>query len=251
MLFRSLAVSSFGCCTATASRWTPPESPEQIGLYTIEHIDLKAQVIITQDGSSVTPAGIVDAALPGFLGPEGSSEWAAFNEEWFGSMVHSFETRATGPPELEEFLNTGKSYGQTLKMNLFSAPRLWNFGSHVHKNIEYMKVLEGTLHEYRSDGLVTEMDMDRLVPLPAEGAFHNEISTAGHVEVNEFGSLHTSYTLDDGVLLLTLFNGGDWFFGVNGCQNPDFVCTPNGCGKQDEIVPTYKELCPQDWTMLV
>jgi hypothetical protein len=247
MLFRTLAVSSF-CCAATASQWTPPDTPTILGDdYAVERVDLNEQVIITQDGSSVTPAAIVNSALPGFLGPEGGSKWMVFNEEWFGSMVQSFESRVTGPPELEEFLNTGKSYGLSLKMNIFAGPRFWNFGSHVHKNIEYMKVLAGTLHEYRSDGLVTQIQpQDELVPLPTEGAFHNETAHAGHLEINEFGSLHTSYTVDDGMLLLTLYNG-DWFFGVDGCQSPDFVCTPNGCGKSPDV-GTYEEVCHQDWT---
>jgi len=253
MLFRTLAVSSIGCCAAAAGQWTPPDVPTLLGNnFIIASIDLNKQVIITEDGSSVTPALVVDAALPGFLGQEGGPEWAAFNEEWFGNMVQSFEHRATGPAELQEFLNTGKSYGQTLMMNLFAGPSFWNFGTHVHKNIEYMRVLAGTLHEYRSEGLVTEIQkQDKMVPLPADGAFHNETSATGHYEVNEFGSLHTSYTVDDGMLLLTVYNGGDWFFGVDGCQNPDFVCTPNGAGKSEPGIPPVpcQESCQQDWTM--
>merc|ERR1712046_378782 len=116
----------------------------------------------------------------------------------------------------------------------------WNYGTHVHKNLEYMTVLEGTLYEHRSLGLVESFEeQEQLTPLPADGAFHDETTSVGSREINEFGSLHTSCTLGDGFLFLTVFTG-DWFFGVDGCQNPEFVCTPDGCGKSPNNV-TYDE----------
>lgn len=248
-MFVHVLVASSCCCAAERFQFTPPDTPQVIGNnYIIKHVDLDEQVVYAEDGSRVTPAEIVDAALPGFLGSIGGSQWVDFNQEWFGSMIKSFDSRATGPAEIQEFLATGKSYNQSLMMNIFAGPRNWNFGTHAHKNIEYMKVLAGTLREWRSEGLVTDFQpQDTLVPLPANGSFHVEMAPAGHFEINEFGSLHTSYTLDDGMLLLTVYNGGDWFYGVDGCQNPEFVCTPNGCGKSPNAV-SLEELCNLDWT---
>lgn len=166
-----------------------------------------------------------------------------FNEKWFSDLVDSFQKRGDqGIADIHEFLTTGMSHGMPLRMNIFSGARNWNYGTHVHRNLEYMTVLGGTLYEHRSTGLVKEFPVNHTVKLPNHGQYHDEVTQCGEREINEFGSLHTSYTKDDGVLFLTMYNG-DWFFGIDGCANPDFLCTPNGCGK-DPNLKTRNEICP-------
>lgn len=227
---------------AVASTYVPPMKPEIVGhTYWIKKVDVHNKLIEVENAPHTTPAAVVEASFPGYIQDTFHMTHEQFNDNWFSNMVEKFNrTRGKrAAQEMSDYLATGLSNGFKLKMNLFQGPKNWDFGTHVHKNIEYMFVLAGTLHEFRSTGHIYQFD--RMAELPNNGSYEVEVAHTGNFEINEVGSVHTSYTLDDGMMLLTMFSG-DFFYNINGCAHPGILETPLGVGKSPNV-QTIEQYC--------
>lgn len=115
---------------------------------------------------------------------------------------------------LEEVMKTGKSNGRGLRWDLMDIPPNRSFRLHAHPNIEVVYVVHGVIHEFRMKG--EPLDACLMPPEEAAGPplsergkdhfLHRHVA-AGQALVNEVGSVHISFTREEGALLLCLWSG--------------------------------------------
>lgn len=122
--------------------------------------------------------------------------------------------------ELREFRETGKSNGRSMKWHLMKIEPNTSFKLHAHPNIELIYVIRGTMNEIRLSNPAPKREFSPEEsfgpPLsdPAMKLAFIHRSTGGDSEpsdrflVNEKGSIHLTYTTDDGAELLVLWSGG-------------------------------------------
>lgn len=145
--------------------------------------------------------------------------------------------------DLDEFTSTGRSNGRAMKWHLMRIAPNTSFKLHAHPNIELIYVIRGTMHEIRLhdsqiprrvfavdekegpplDGDIAEplrfrhrstSSVPNSVPSSGDGSKDSESTKDDHLYsqsrflINERGSIHLTYTLDDGAELLVLWSGG-------------------------------------------
>jgi len=178
--------------------------------------------VITFKGEEV-PCGRLPEDFPGAYPAEflkdslqiDAGDPAEFAKSWRTAVSHLFKAKATGEAELEEFMAGGLSNGRSLKWVIMDILPNRNFPLHAHPNIESIYVARGTLHEMRLSGLppTREFPTDNLgnpegPDLSTEPwTFEHNILPEGSFLVNEIGSVHQSYTENEGVVLLVLWGG--------------------------------------------
>ncbi|EWM25883.1 hypothetical protein Naga_100054g26 [Nannochloropsis gaditana] len=135
----------------------------------------------------------------------------------------------------ETFLeNGGKCGGRCTYWAILQVPSDRSFDLHVHPCFEVLHVLRGRLYERRMLGPplslaeeegkpVREMapvDLSGLCPPPdfRDGVFQEDT-----INVNEMGSVHQSWTGEEGCIILLLWAGGHCFI--------DGACLPQGYEK--------------------
>jgi hypothetical protein len=160
-------------------------------------------------------------------------------------MTNYFESKGL-EKQLQEVFLTRKSNNRILKWEIMIIKPNSTFKFHAHPNIEFIYVVKGTIHELRLQSLV-EKDYNASPEGPDLRSFTDpkafksnyvtaeqsssgsaavgagdgaavgtgtEAGAMGAIEganryiVNEIGSCHLSYTLDDGAVLLVLWGGG-------------------------------------------
>jgi hypothetical protein len=149
--------------------------------------------------------------------------------------------------DLDEFTSTGRSNGRVMKWHVMHIAPNTSFKLHAHPNIELIYVIRGTVHEirlqesqipkrffaldekegpplddesmgplqfrHRSTSSTSRSSHSSDVASPGggdEGVKYNDDHLYSHSRflINERGSIHLTYTLDDGAELLVLWSGG-------------------------------------------
>lgn len=144
----------------------------------------------------------------------------AFNEKWRAMFIELF---ADFPEELLEVQKTGCSNGWPLRIQLMRLPPNTWFRVHAHPNIEYEHTLAGTLHEIRLSNALVPKDFG-VEPGTASGPWGPDLQQLaveageplewdmecvpkGYFLSNAIGSVHQSFTKDEGATLLLLWSG--------------------------------------------
>lgn len=144
--------------------------------------------------------------------------------------------------DLNEFYRTKRSNDRMLRWNIMDISPNTSFKLHAHQNIEVIYVIKGTMHELRLDNnhppIKKVFSLDETAGPDLSGRSNQLIfqhrytsavnsilssspsssssqSSTDLIElykrsflINERGSIHLSYTSDDGALLLVLWSGG-------------------------------------------
>lgn len=142
--------------------------------------------------------------------------------------------------DLNEFYRTRRSNDRMLRWNIMDISPNTSFKLHAHQNIEVIYVIKGTMHELRlannhppikkvfsfdestgpnlsgrSNQLIFEHRYTSAVNSNSLSPSSCSQSSTDLIElyqrsflINERGSIHLSYTSDDGALLLVLWSGG-------------------------------------------
>lgn len=128
--------------------------------------------------------------------------------------------------ELREFMTTGESNSRKMRWNLMKIASNTSFRLHAHQNIEVIYVLKGSMCELRMVGTppqrifsLDEKDGPNLSnpdfnlqfitrKTSAVSASVELQNTMNSFLINEKGSIHLSYTVEDGAELLVLWSGG-------------------------------------------
>ena len=132
---------------------------------------------------------------------------AEFNARWRAALRERFEAQGV-VDELEAWLATGLSNGRPLKLEVMALkPNAW-FKVHGHPNIEFEQTLVGALHEVRLCGdPPTLSDGDEGPDLRRALDWEAGAVPAGDFVVNAVGSVHQSFTKNDGALIVVLWSG--------------------------------------------
>ena len=175
--------------------------------------------------SSSIPAELVNLVSPSdTVNPQFFA--AAIGE----SLAGYFGTSDVLKEELEEFYSEGKSNDRVMRWHLMKIAPNTSFRLHAHQNIELIYVIKGTMHEIRLASEapkrifpVEEKDGPNLsdpklslkftrrhttAPINNESAVSSADFYKSGFLINEKGSIHMSYTMDDGAELLVLWSGG-------------------------------------------
>lgn len=143
--------------------------------------------------------------------PEHQSE---FNDEWFRSLRRCFERHSDAKVnhELTEYLETGRSNGRRLKLQIMILPPGMYFKVHAHPNIEFEVTISGSFEEFRWFFRVPESQLRGEEPAGPEIAatrpFEHYKVPAGHCMLNETGSVHQSFTSrESSCCILVMWSG--------------------------------------------
>jgi hypothetical protein len=135
--------------------------------------------------------------------------------------------------DYNEFRLTGKSNGRQMKFDIMTIQPNTSFRLHAHPNLELIYVIKGVIYEYRYEGSILKdfsLTTDTSGPDLSQGVSgvfkqrsssainHEEISDPGSLTqnheknhkgflVNEKGSVHLSFTKEEGACLLVLWSG--------------------------------------------
>jgi hypothetical protein len=139
----------------------------------------------------------------------------AFASKWATAVGHLFDAKPHGRAEWEEFLNGGLSNGRAMRWDLMTIAPKQSFPLHAHANIEAIYVAKGTLLELRLCGPIPPthfVDDASGHPLPPDlsdrsATFERLTFPVGSFLVNDVGSVHQSYTEEEGAVLLLLWGG--------------------------------------------
>lgn len=148
-------------------------------------------------------------------------EAPAFNATW-RRMLNGLFSIAHDEGELQEWLDTGRSNGWQLRLQLMCLPPHTWFRVHAHPCIEMILCLSGALCEVRlMNMIVPRSDFEsstqgpplgpnlahfkNVVGLPLDWATHK--MPKGDFLANCVGSVHQSYTEDEGATLFILWGG--------------------------------------------
>ena len=160
-----------------------------------------------------------DEALAAYLTLHSIPASIATSEMSEQAMMKYFSTRPAISSQFVQLLSTNRSNGTILCWDLMDIPPNLQFRLHSHRNVECIRVLGGSIHEWRlqdteaakfkTDAFTEEQYVSNLRSL-YEGAFEHRVcrhSDPIPYIVNEIGSCHLSYTKEDGALLLVLWSG--------------------------------------------
>lgn len=139
-----------------------------------------------------------------------------FDKEWKENL-HKIFRESQYEEELENYFTTGLSNGRPLKLQVMILPPGMYCRIHAHPNIEFELTLHGTLQEFRwlwrvtpssdDDGGVLTGDSPSGPEIAKQSPFvHNRVKK-GQCMLNETGSVHQSFTEDDGCVILVLWSG--------------------------------------------
>lgn len=137
---------------------------------------------------------------------------SAFDATWKSRLIETFE-RGGFKTELDEFLNTSKSNGRKLQLQILVLPPDKYFKIHAHPTIEFELTLYGSLHEYRWITMCMPVsDLQVETPegpeIQAKFPFDHRFVPQGQTMVNEIGSVHQSFTSKDiGCAIVLLWSG--------------------------------------------
>lgn len=121
--------------------------------------------------------------------------------------------------ELQEFLDTALSNGRPMKWHVMKIAPNTSFKLHAHQNIEVIYVIRGTMNEVRLSSPppkrifpVTEMEGPSLADPALKLQFIQRSTSSTNAPherflINEKGSIHLSYTTEEGAELLVLWSG--------------------------------------------
>lgn len=190
--------------------WLSPCLDIPVGAVSLEDVDVAAYV----DGfSEQTQVRITE------------DQRDEFNSVWRDMLRNMFSELPEGSLELEEWLGTGLSNGLPLRVQLMCLPPNTWFRVHAHPCIELMLSLAGTLKEVRLANLVVPAtqfvmkDQGTLLGpnLAALRAAHEAEGSPlewqlqqvekGQFLANVIGSVHQSFTGEEGATLLLLWGG--------------------------------------------
>jgi hypothetical protein len=175
-----------------------------------DKVILHGEVCIVSTGEfpSSRPAELVN------LVSENKVEVNEFTRQIEGTLKAYFSKEDYLLEELNEFYATGKSNDRVMKWHLMKIAPNTSFKLHAHQNIELIYVIKGTMHEVRNIGFppkrifpVSEKEGPNLSDESLALQFSHRRVPQGSFLVNEKGSIHLSYTLEDGAELLTLWSG--------------------------------------------
>lgn len=119
--------------------------------------------------------------------------------------------------EWDEFLmNQGKQGGLSLEWAIMDLPPHRTFNLHAHPTLEVVHIIKGSLYERRMQGSplslghaekVTDLKSPDLSTLHPPPSFTDAIFPEGSINVNERGSIHQSWTEEEGCFLLCIWGG--------------------------------------------
>lgn len=116
--------------------------------------------------------------------------------------------------ELAAWLETGLSNGRGLKLQLMALKPMYWFKLHAHPNMEFEATLVGSLREVRLKGPPPTTDFATRRSCKLQGPvlsgpleFEEGAVSSGKFLVNPTGSVHQSFTGEDGALILVLWSG--------------------------------------------
>jgi len=131
-------------------------------------------------------------------------------------QIHDLFAAKNCQEEWLDFVRTGRSNGLgTMQYALLTIPPNSTFPLHAHPNIEFIAVCHGNLYEQRLQGRPSTRDFSRqanIFPMNLNHLtidnFQSLLHPTGSLLVNEIGSIHLSFTKDDGCVLFVLWSGG-------------------------------------------
>ena len=136
-----------------------------------------------------------------------------FDSEWHKSLENIFR-RSGFEEELEEYKSLGSSNGYPLRLQLMILPPKKCFKIHAHPNIEFECTLLGALCEFRwlfkqsADEIhASNKDNIKGPTIPENSPFEYRKIRQGQCMLNEKGSVHQSFSEDDGCVILVLWSG--------------------------------------------
>lgn len=162
-------------------------------------------------------------------------EPSAYADRWLKEARKGFKLRGF-EEQWDDFLRNGKSGGRPLYWSLMLLPPHRSFQLHCHPTLEVIHIIRGALYERRmkngplclegSCGKAVEemqaIDLSQTTQDFADGVFPED-----SVNVNEMGSVHASFTKEEGCMLLCIWGGKHLTF--SSAQQPKgFVC-PFSC----------------------
>jgi hypothetical protein len=178
---------------------------------------IAADSIVTVPGPRVI-AQPIPASFPGSApvrllrnscGINLSEDWAS---SWMTKAKALFAAKSdSAVQDFDAFLTSGQSNGREMSWTIISIPPNRSFPLHAHPSIEVIYIAKGVMHEVRLRGEAPTRDFgaDLVGPdLSSDGTsafIHNAVSQ-GEMLANEVGSVHQSYTKDEGCVLLCLWS---------------------------------------------
>ena len=157
------------------------------------------------DLSTLDPAALINSVAHETRFAIGSA--AEFNARWRAALRERFEAQGV-VDELDAWLDTGLSNWRPLRLSVMALQPNFCFPVHAHPNIEFQQTLAGAFHEVRLCGDPPPLpggdegpDLRRRVEWEA-GAV-----PAGDFVVNAVGSVHQSFTKNEGALIVVLWSG--------------------------------------------
>ncbi|KAJ1458416.1 hypothetical protein M885DRAFT_512828 [Pelagophyceae sp. CCMP2097] len=106
--------------------------------------------------------------------------------------------------DLDELLKTGRSNSRPVRWSWMTIAPNTAFPIHAHPNVEIIYVAQGTIHEDRLSGAPPP---NLNLAARTEADFDRRASRKGETLANEVGSVHRSFTLEDGCSLFVLWGG--------------------------------------------
>mmetsp|Transcript_21206 Transcript_21206/g.50198 ORF Transcript_21206/g.50198 Transcript_21206/m.50198 type:complete len:244 (-) Transcript_21206:32-763(-) len=177
------------------------------------------------DVGKLDVAALVNASAPNTHFRINDDEKENFNATWRMKLREVFAAQNI-VDELQEWESTGLSRGRCLKLQVMAIkPNSW-FRVHGHPNIEFEHTLAGVLKEVRmkeplqidtftpmGDGTLEGPDLGAMLAAKRQKEaavdddfYHGEVRK-GEFLANSVGSVHQTYTEEEGALVLVLWSG--------------------------------------------
>lgn len=162
-----------------------------------------------QPVSAGFPGNVPAHLLRQTFGIELATDWES---SWQTKASALFAAKAgNGPQDYAQFLQSGQSNEREMSWTVISIPPNRSFPLHAHPSIEVIYVAKGTMHEMRLIGQAPTRDFGVQLEGPdlsgrTKDAFTHHAISQGEMLVNEVGSIHQSYTKEEGCVLLCLWS---------------------------------------------
>ncbi len=189
----------------------------------------KSVEIYNGEGIDPAPSAEMVSFVNEILQKYNENEFKIINREEFIDSMKQKMAKYFAPSELASLYSTGTSNGKKLKVCMMRIAPNTAFKLHAHPNIEVIYCLKGCIREYRLVGSplnITEdrqvLDSNDLFTLKNGRCFEyraccssscilksedkgNKCQIMGPFLFNETGSMHLSFTGDEGCLLLVIW----------------------------------------------
>jgi hypothetical protein len=171
-----------------------------------EIVTVPGPKVIAQPVSKGFPGCVPARLLQQATGIELDPSWET---SWQSNASALFNQKNT--QDFEQFMQTGKSNGREMSWTIISIPPNRSFPMHAHPSIEVIYVAKGVMHELRLTGQPPTKEFGADLQGPdlsktTTKAFAHHAIAQGEMLVNEIGSVHQSYTKDQGCVLLVLWS---------------------------------------------